>query len=211
MLSFTYSFPALLALGFCIKKGAMLPEESFDEPLRNTPGLRAECKDGQEATWRTGTLTLLIWYISWARMPRSKDSSLHLTELVSQPVGAVRRQCSGAFSLYCLSMYTSFRHFNAQPHRSHIKPRRGNLVFPYISSQFHIPSHPQQESSPDNSAPQPAALARFSSASGSTLTQQLFDLISCVTHTFRRQSRYFPSLSPDICPFLHTLNCFPFF
>jgi hypothetical protein len=144
-------------------------------------------------------------------MPRSKDSSLHLMELVSQPVGAVRRQCSGVFSLYCLPMYTSFRQFNAQPHCSHIKPRRGNPVFPYTSSQFHIPPHPQQENSPDNSATQPAAFARFSSVSGFTLTQQLFDLISRVTHTFRRQSRCFPSWSPDIYPFLRTLNCFPFF
>jgi hypothetical protein len=94
-----------------------------------------------------------------------------------QPVGAVRRQCSGAFSLYRLSIYTSFRHFNAQPRRSHIKPRRGNLAFPYIASQFHIPPYPQQKNSPGNTALQPAALARFSSVSGSTLTQRLFDLI----------------------------------
>jgi hypothetical protein len=32
--NFTYTFPALLKIGFEIKKGAMLPEESFDEATK---------------------------------------------------------------------------------------------------------------------------------------------------------------------------------
>jgi len=57
MLSFTYSFPALLALGFRIKKGAMLPEESFDETTQKYTRV-----DGGMQRWTRGYMA--NWHIN---------------------------------------------------------------------------------------------------------------------------------------------------
>lgn len=56
MLSFTYSFPALLGLGFRIKKGAMLAEESFDEVSRKYVRL-----DGGIKRWTRGYAVSWYW------------------------------------------------------------------------------------------------------------------------------------------------------
>lgn len=47
--NFTYAFPALLKIGFDIKKGAMLPDESFDEVAKKY--IR---KDGGVKRWMRG-------------------------------------------------------------------------------------------------------------------------------------------------------------
>lgn len=46
--NFTYTFPALLKLGFDIKKGAMLPEESFDNVTKKYTRL----DNGMKRWWR---------------------------------------------------------------------------------------------------------------------------------------------------------------
>jgi hypothetical protein len=57
MLSFTYSFPALLTLGFRIKKGAMLLEESFDETTQKYTRV-----DGGMQRWTQGYMA--NWHIN---------------------------------------------------------------------------------------------------------------------------------------------------
>jgi hypothetical protein len=47
--NFTYTFPALLKIGFDIKKGAMLPEEHFDEATKRYTRL-----DGGLKRWIRG-------------------------------------------------------------------------------------------------------------------------------------------------------------
>jgi hypothetical protein len=50
--NFTYSFPALLKIGFEIKKGAMLPTERFDEETRQY--VRGDGGGGREGIGRVG-------------------------------------------------------------------------------------------------------------------------------------------------------------
>jgi len=57
--NFTYAFPALLKIGFEIKKGAMLPEEHFDEVTKKYTRL-----DGGMKRWIRGYKK--TWFItSW--------------------------------------------------------------------------------------------------------------------------------------------------
>jgi hypothetical protein len=56
-LTFTYSFPALLGLGFRIKRAAMLPEESFDETTHRYTRL----DDGWRRWWRG---FMVNWHIN---------------------------------------------------------------------------------------------------------------------------------------------------
>ena len=69
MLSFTYSFPALLGLGFRIKKGAMLPEESFDETTqkyaRTDDGMRRWVR-GYMVNWHINTFDVIYFLGSLA-------------------------------------------------------------------------------------------------------------------------------------------------
>lgn len=52
--NFTYSFPAILKIGFDIKKGAILPEEVFDEAskkfVRHDEGMKRWIR-GYKKTW----------------------------------------------------------------------------------------------------------------------------------------------------------------
>jgi hypothetical protein len=54
--NFTYTFPALLKLGFDIKKGAMLPDEHFDVETKKYVRLDG----GMKRWWRGYKKTLLI-------------------------------------------------------------------------------------------------------------------------------------------------------
>jgi hypothetical protein len=52
--NFTYAFPAMLKIGFDIKRGAMLPEESFDEATKKYVRLDGGMKRwwrGYKASW----------------------------------------------------------------------------------------------------------------------------------------------------------------
>lgn len=57
--NFTYTFPALLKLGFDIKKGAMLPEETYD-PVTNK---YTRLDNGMARWWRGYMKT--FWISSW--------------------------------------------------------------------------------------------------------------------------------------------------
>jgi hypothetical protein len=60
--NFTYSFPALLKIGFDIKKGAMLPEEHFDEATRKYTRLDGGLKRwirGYKKTWMLTTANII--------------------------------------------------------------------------------------------------------------------------------------------------------
>lgn len=64
MLTFTYSFPALLHLGFRIKKAAMLPEETFDEASRKYVRLDngwTRWKRGFMVNWLTNTIDFIYF------------------------------------------------------------------------------------------------------------------------------------------------------
>jgi hypothetical protein len=68
-LSFTYSFPALLGLGFRIKKGAMLPEETYDgtthKYIRHDEGMVRWAR-GYMANWHINTFDVLYFLASLA-------------------------------------------------------------------------------------------------------------------------------------------------
>ena len=66
-ITFTYSFPALLSLGFRIKKAAMLPEESFNESSRRYQRLDNGMKRwtrGFRAHWKLNSLEFFYFLVT---------------------------------------------------------------------------------------------------------------------------------------------------
>ena len=99
--NFTYAFPALLKIGFEIKKGAMLPEESFNEEtkkyVRVDGGMRRWWRGYKKTIWLT---SFNIFYLLGALVVSGLGCYSAIMALISAFSGG-----SVATSFSCASPY----------------------------------------------------------------------------------------------------------